>query len=279
MRRATLVAALLLAALLPLSGTAAEKVYALRGARIHTLAPPAAGQAGSVIERGTVVVRDGRIAAVGAEVAVPAGAEVIDVTGLEIYPGLFDSYSRLGLTEVGAVSATVDTSEAGDFNPHLLAAAAIHPASEHIPVARANGITHAVSAPGSGGPLMGGQASLINLDGWTIEEMLVRPSVGLVVNWPTLRTRTFDTSTFSFRERPFTEVKKSTTKKSPSWWSGWRRRGTTRRRRRRARRKSSRGGRNWRRWRRWCAGIAPCWWRPTARATSATRWSSARSRG
>jgi len=208
MKRARLAAVYLLAAmaLVPLSGTAAEKVYALRGARIHTLSGPD-------IERGTVVVRDGRIVAVGAEAAIPDGAEVIDVSGLEIYPGLFDSYSQLGLTEVGAVSATVDTSEAGDFNPHLLAATAILPASEHIPVARANGVTHAVSAPGAGGfggggPLLGGQASLIHLDGWTIEEMLVRPSVGLVVNWPTLRTRTFDPSTFGFRERPFTEVKK-----------------------------------------------------------------------
>ena len=213
MKRATLAAVCLLAALVPADGATAQelgpdplKAYALLGGRIHTLA-------GQVIESGTVVIREGRIAAVDAGIAVPADAEVIDVSGLEIYPGLFDSYSRLGLTEVGAVSATVDTSEAGDFNPHLLAAAAIHPASEHIPVARANGITHAVSAPGAGGfggggALLGGQASLIHLDGWTIEEMLVRPSVGLVVNWPTLRTRTFDLATFSEREQPFTEVKK-----------------------------------------------------------------------
>lgn len=201
MKRLILVATMLVAALsAPQPAGATEKVYALRGAKIHSLAGPD-------IERGTVVVRDGRIAAVGAEVSIPEGAEVIDVTGLEIYPGLFDSFSRLGLTEVGAVSATVDISEAGDFNPHLLAATAVHPASEHIPVARANGITHAVSAPG-GSSLLAGQASLINLNGWTIEEMLVRPSVGLVVNWPTLRTQTFDTSTFSVRKRPFNEVKK-----------------------------------------------------------------------
>ncbi|MGH9863654.1 MAG: amidohydrolase family protein, partial [Candidatus Acidiferrales bacterium] len=116
------------------------------------------------------------------------------------------------------VSATVDIDELGSYNPHLAAATAVHPASEHIPVARANGITHALSAPGSsggggffgggGGALMPGQASLIHLSGWTIEEMLIKRSVGLIVNWPSFNTRTFDFATFSVKERPFTEVKK-----------------------------------------------------------------------
>lgn len=196
----------------PKAGQAAPKVYAIRGAKIHTLS-------GAPIEKGNVIIRGSRIAAVGAdaEVAVPAGAEIIEAAGLEVYPGLFDSISRLGLTEVGAVSATVDTEELGEYNPHLAAATAVHPASEHIPVARANGITHAVSAPGSGGggffggfsgAVMPGQASLIHLTGWTVEEMLIRRSVGLVLNWPSLETRTFDFATFSVRERPFTEVKK-----------------------------------------------------------------------
>ncbi|MCI0402259.1 MAG: amidohydrolase family protein [Acidobacteria bacterium] len=186
------------------------QTYAIQGAKIYTLA-------GLPIENGTVVVRDGKIAAVGANVQAPAGAQVIDAKGLQVYPGLFDSYSRLGLTEIGAVSATVDISELGEYLPHLVAYTAIHPASDHIPVARANGITHAVSAPGGGGGGFGGgaggavipgQPTLIQLDGWTVEEMTLRKSVGMILNWPSMQTRTFDFATFEFRQRPFTDVKK-----------------------------------------------------------------------
>ncbi|HWP37718.1 MAG TPA: amidohydrolase family protein [Gemmatimonadales bacterium] len=152
---------------------------AVRGATIHTLA-------GADIPNGTVVIQNGRIVAVGANAPVPAGARVIDGTGMHVYPGLFDAASQLGLTEIGAVDVTNDMTELGDFNPHLNAAAAVHPASEHIPVARANGITHAVSAPQARAGGIGGQATLINLDGWTIEEMQVVPSVGIVMNWPRL---------------------------------------------------------------------------------------------
>ncbi len=154
---------------------------------------------------GTVVVRDGLIVDAGADVAAPVGARVIDATGLHVYPGLFDAWSNIGLIEISAISATVDTSEIGD-TPHLLAVEGVHPASEMIPVARANGITHSMTAP-SGGP-WAGQASAIVLDGWTVEEMAVEPSVGLVLEWPNLETREFDFSTFSVRERSFSEAKK-----------------------------------------------------------------------
>ena len=189
-------------------GVAAEE-YAIRGGKVVTLAGPA-------IEKGTVLIRDGKIVAVGADVKVPASAKVIDATGLEVYPGLFDCLSPIGLTEISSVSATVDTSELGGFNPHLVASTAINAASEHIPVVRANGITHAVSAPGGGGfnpfggggSIMPGQASLVHLDGWTVEEMAIVPSLALVLNWPAISTQTFDFQTFSVRRRPFTDVKK-----------------------------------------------------------------------
>ena len=180
-------------------------IYAIRDAKIVTLA-------GAPVEHGTVVIRDGKIAAVGAGVEVPADAQVIDAKGLEVYPGLFDAVTDLGLTEVEAVNVTVDTTEVGTYNPQLVAMTAVHPASALIPVARANGITHALAAPLGGGGFRGGevisgQASAINLAGWTIEDMLIRRSVAMVVNWPTMQTRTFDFATFSPRQRPFTEVK------------------------------------------------------------------------
>jgi imidazolonepropionase-like amidohydrolase len=187
-------------AVLLLLGLLANETYAIRGARIVTLA-------GEPIERGTVVIRDGRITEVGAEAAIPADAEVIEAEGLEVYPGIMDAVSQLGLTEVGAVPVTVDSVELGEFNPQIRAATAVHPASEHIPVARANGITHAVAAPASRFGIAG-QASLVHLDGWTVEEMTIAPSVGMVLQWPTLDTDTFDFTTFERRKRKFSEVKK-----------------------------------------------------------------------
>jgi imidazolonepropionase-like amidohydrolase len=183
----------------------ATHVYAIRDAKIVTLA-------GAPVEHGTVVIRDGKIAAVGASVEVPADAQLIEGKGLEVYPGLFDAITDLGLTEIEAVGVTVDTTDVGTYNPQLVAMTAVHPASELIPVARANGITHALATPLGGGGFRGGevipgQASAINLAGWTIEDMLIRRSVAMVVNWPTMQTRTFDFATFSPRQRPFTEVK------------------------------------------------------------------------
>ena len=187
--------------------------YVIQGATIHTIS-------GGVIENGSILIREGRIVEVGAEVQAPAGAEVIDATGQHVYPGMIDAFSRLGLTEIGAVSATNDQTEMGNFNPHLNAYTAIHPASEHIPVARANGITHTLTAPGSGGGGfsfgggggaggIAGQATLLHLDGWTVEEMAIEPSAAMVVNWPAIQTRSFDFSTFSMVEGSYTEAKKT----------------------------------------------------------------------
>jgi imidazolonepropionase-like amidohydrolase len=184
--------------------------YAITGATIHTVA-------GDVVEQGTVLIRGGRIVGVGSDVSVPTGVEVIDAAGKHVYPGMVDAFSRLGLTEVGSVPATNDQNELGQFNPHLNAHTAIHPASEHVPVARANGITHALTAPGSGGGgFFGGgggsggipgQATLLHLDGWTVEEMEIEKSVAMVLTWPTIQTRSFDFATFSMKESSFTEAK------------------------------------------------------------------------
>lgn len=160
----------------------AQEVTAIRGGTVHTLAGPD-------ITDGTVIVEDGLITAVGAGLAIPAGATVIDATGMHVYPGLFDAISSLGLTEIGAVDVTNDQLELGTFNPHLFGMTAVHPASEHIPVARANGVTHAVAAPRARAGGIGGQGSLMYLNGWTIEEMLIQPSVGMMVEWPSLRSR------------------------------------------------------------------------------------------
>ncbi len=156
--------------------SAAAQTYAIVGGTVHTLA--------GETYVGTVVIEGGRIVATGPEVQTPQGAEVVDATGKHVYPGMFDAVSGLGLTEIGAVDVTNDAREQGNFNPHLQAATAIHPATEHIPVARANGITLTLAAPQGG--TVAGQASLVGLDGWTVEEMWVDPGAAMVINYPSL---------------------------------------------------------------------------------------------
>ena len=181
--------------------------YALTHAKIFTLA-------GAPIEDGTLVIRDGKIAAVGANVEVPTGAQIIDAKGLQIYPGLFDPLTQMGLSEISAVNATVDSSETGPYNPDVVAATAVFPSSEHIPVTRAAGITEVLVAPASGGfdfngsrGVIGGQASAIHLSGWTINEMLLKKTAAMVLTWPTIQTSSFDFATFSRKEKPFSEAK------------------------------------------------------------------------
>jgi imidazolonepropionase-like amidohydrolase len=200
---------LLLASILAVTAMAqpATGVYAIQGAKVYTLAGPP-------IEGGTVIIRDGKISAVGAHIEIPADAQVIDATGLEVYPGLFDPVTQLGMTEIGQVSATVDVNELGDFNPELVAATAVNPASAHIAVTRASGITHVVAAPGApgfeltGGGVISGQATAFNLSGWTMEEMQIQRSVAMVINWPSIQTRSFDFASFSFKEKPYADAKK-----------------------------------------------------------------------
>ena len=193
--RGAVVAMGVLAAFVAGASRASAQTYAIQGGTIHTLA------GGTFI--GTVLVRDGRIVEVGPNVQPPAGAEVVDATGKHVYPGMFDAVSQLGLTEVGAVDVTNDSREQGDFNPHLQAATAIHPATEHIPVARANGITHTLSAPEGG--IIPGQASLVGLDGWTVEEMDIEPGAAMVINYPSLSARR-GFGGFGGPPRPFSET-------------------------------------------------------------------------
>ena len=186
---------------------APSSTYAITHAKIFTLA-------GSAIEDGTVVFRDGRITAVGAGIEIPAGAQVTDAKGLQVYPGIFDSITQMGLREIGAVSASVDSTETGNYNPDVVAATAVSPSSEHIPVTRAAGITEVLAVPGSGGfdsggsnSVIGGQASAIHLAGWVIDEMLIKKSAAMVIRWPEIETQTFDFATFSRKEKPYSEAK------------------------------------------------------------------------
>jgi imidazolonepropionase-like amidohydrolase len=151
-------------------------VIAIRNARIVTVS-------GADIENGTVVIRNGKIEAVGAEVNVPADAQTIDGRGLSVYPGMIDAGTNMGLVEVPqGANGTVDLSEVGDFNPNAKAIIAVNPHSAHIAVTRVEGVTNTVTAPTGG--LISGQATLINLLGTAPREMAVVPYAALVINYP-----------------------------------------------------------------------------------------------
>jgi imidazolonepropionase-like amidohydrolase len=149
--------------------------YAIRNARIITVTGPS-------IESGTVVIANGKIAAVGANVPVPSGAKIIDGKGLSVYPGMMDSDTEIGLTEIGSVAGSVDTSEIGDNNANIHVDVAINSDSSHIAVTRVNGVTTALTAPRGG--LIAGQSAILNLDGWTPGEMVLKSPAAMHINWP-----------------------------------------------------------------------------------------------
>lgn len=155
--------------------------YAIRNARIMTVSGPE-------IENGTIVIRNGKIEAVGSSVAVPAGAEVIDGRGLIVYPGMIDAGTSLGLVEIPAgAPGTVDTSEVGEMNPNAQALVSVNPHSAHVAVTRVNGVTTVLTMPTGG--LISGQAAIINLNGTTPREMAVVSSAALVINFPRATSR------------------------------------------------------------------------------------------
>ena len=156
---------------------AQTRAIVLKGATIH---PVSAAE----IPSGTIVFDRGKIVALGADAAIPPDAEVIDVTGKHVYPGLISANSVLGLTEIGAARATVDIEEAGEINPNARSASSINPDSELLPVARANGILTALAVPAGG--LISGQSVVMRMDGWTPEEMTVRSPAAMHLRWPNL---------------------------------------------------------------------------------------------
>ena len=182
MARSLVVAALLVGAAAPAlsaqsaTGLAvAARGWAIRNATIVPVTGPR-------IEHGTVVIRNGKIEAAGADAAPQPGDSVLDGTGLFVYPGMIDAGSRLGLTEIGSVPGGEDQQELGEFNPQDAALIAVNPNSEVIPVTRSNGVTTAITSPRGG--LVSGQAVLMDLLGWTPQEMAVRAPAAMVMTYP-----------------------------------------------------------------------------------------------
>jgi imidazolonepropionase-like amidohydrolase len=179
--------------------------YAITGARIVTVS-------GAEIPRGTIVIRNGLIAAVGANVAAPPDARVIDGTGLTVYPGLIDANTNLGMPASqqprpaggggGGVAAFLaaqqqatpavaspNSSQPVGLQPEILASDVVRPGGDQIEAARGAGLTAALTAPREG--IFMGQSAVINLAGETPQQMIVRSPVALHVGFTPLRTGTY----------------------------------------------------------------------------------------
>lgn len=168
----------LIAAHVEIPGAPQQKPIALVGGRIFTMTA-------GTIENGTVLFDRGKIIAVGTAVSIPPDAVQIDCRGKNIYPALFAPHTTIGLIEIEAVRATRDVTEVGTFNPNVRADVAYNPDSEVIPTVRSNGILVATVAPEGG--LISGIASIMQLDGWTREDIALHQKAALVVNFPSLR--------------------------------------------------------------------------------------------
>jgi imidazolonepropionase-like amidohydrolase len=180
-------------------GAAAPRSEAivLRGGKLLTVSH-------GVIENGVLVIENGRIAAAGgANTAVPKDAKIIDVTGMTVYPGLIDSETHLGLTEVQADRMTDDMIEMSDeIMPHMHVYDAFHAESAVIPVTRINGITNAIVAPAIDDTLPG-QDSFIQLAGKSAEEMILVRDIAMPLNFTGTQRRN---QSFEQAKYPFTRM-------------------------------------------------------------------------
>lgn len=164
-----------------LSWAQAADVYVIQNGRIVTVSGP-------VIEKGSVMIRDGLIADVGPTVAVPPGAEVIDATGLTVYPGLFDANSGLGMAAAREITL-------GDLTPELQVYASFHMDDDAIEMARGNGVTQVLARPtqrSTGAArvrprsLITGQGAVMELAGRTPDARAVRRDAGVTINFPSV---------------------------------------------------------------------------------------------
>jgi len=139
---------------------------------------------GQVINSGYIAFDKGKITAIG-EGAAPnmAGADVIDATGKQIYPGFICPITNLGLVEIEeGARGTVDFYETGDLNPNARSIIAYNTDSKVIPTVRSNGILMAQITPFGG--VISGQSSIVQLDAWNWEDAAYKTDMGMHLNWP-----------------------------------------------------------------------------------------------
>jgi imidazolonepropionase-like amidohydrolase len=162
-----------LSAALTSVANAGAQVVVITGGTVYPVSGPR-------IEHGTVVIRDGRIVAVGASVPIPVGATTIDATGKWVTPGLINASSQLGIEEIEAVSDTRDFQAKGRdaIAASFAAVDGLNPASQMIPPAREDGVTGAVLVPQ--GNLVAGQAGVVDLAAAPARDMVLKSPAAMV---------------------------------------------------------------------------------------------------
>jgi imidazolonepropionase-like amidohydrolase len=176
---------------------AQQQPIVLKGGKLLTVSH-------GVIDNGVLVMQGGKISALGSasSVKVPKDARIIDVTGMTVYPGLIDSETSLGLTEISAENMTNDRIELSDeIMPHMHVYDAFHAESELIPVTRLNGITNAIVAPDSEDTLPG-QDSFVQLAGASAADMLLVRDIAMPLNFTGAQRRNE-----SWEKRKFPETR------------------------------------------------------------------------
>ncbi len=170
-------------------GKAQETVYPTppqTGTTVITNATVHVGN-GQVLEKASIVITNGKIAAVGTNVATPAGATIVNAEGKQVYPGLILPMSSLGLVEISSVRASNDVQEIGELNPNIRAIAAYNTDSKIINTLRSSGILLANVAPQGG--LLSGASSVVQLDAWNWEDAAYKTDAGIHFNMPLLIAR------------------------------------------------------------------------------------------
>ena len=171
-------------------------IFALTNATIETITK-------GTITNGTLIIRNGKIEAVGTNITIPQGAETINCSGLKIYPGMIDSGTKIGLLEIGQIPQATDESEKGDVIPQMKALTAVNPNATAIAVTRISGVTTALVVPDGG--LFPGTSALVNLFGYVPDQMYAGFE-GVLINFPNTGRRGF------FDRRTDEEIKKGVEK-------------------------------------------------------------------
>ncbi len=168
---------------------AQETVYpapAQKGSTVITNATVHVGN-GQVLQNASVVITDGKIAAVGTNVTAPAGATTVNAEGKHVYPGLILPASNLGLVEVNSIRATSDARELGELNPNIRSIIAYNTDSRVINTLRSQGILLANVVPEGG--IISGASSVVQLDAWNWEDAAYKTDAGIHFNMPSLLAR------------------------------------------------------------------------------------------
>lgn len=142
---------------------------------------------GQVQEGVNIVIKDGKIAAIGKNASGAADAQVVDAKGKHVYPGLILPTSSLGLIEISAVRASNDSREIGDMNPNVRSIVAYNTDSKVINTLRSNGVLAANVIPQ--GSFLAGSSSVVQLDAWNWEDAAIKTDAGMHLFMPTLMAR------------------------------------------------------------------------------------------